>query len=49
MSTITIPFAVRGSKAIASGEASIQVLLTHKGVRASLSTGKAVPPAEWDK
>lgn len=49
MSTITIPFAVRGSKARASGEAPIQVLLTQKGVRASLSTGKTVPPSEWDK
>ena len=49
MSTITISFAVRESKARTSGEAPIQVLLTQNGVRASFSTGKAVHPSEWDR
>ena len=47
VSTITISFAVRESKARTSGEAPIQVLLTQNGVRASFSTGKAVHPSEW--
>ena len=49
MSTITISFAVRESKARTSGEAPIQVLLTQNGVRASFSTGKAIHPSEWDR
>ena len=49
MSTVTITFAVRESKARTSGEAPIQVLLTQNGVRASFSTGKAVHPSEWDR
>ena len=49
MSTITITFAVRGSKSRTSGEAPIQVLLTQNGARASFSTGKAVLPSEWDR